>query len=75
MLLDSITKAKNDNNISNQIIYNIIKFTKDTVVQNNKKKYLLALMINITDLLIIVQMEDIGYEDLSGNGRSWIYWL
>ena len=52
VLLDSITKAKNDNNISNQIIYNIIKFTKDTVVQNNKKKYLLALMINITDLLM-----------------------
>ena len=51
LLLDMITRRKNDNNISNQMIYNVIKFTKETIVQNNKKKYKLA-MTNIVDLLM-----------------------
>ena len=56
VLLNKIIASKNDNNISNQIIYNIIKFTKETVVLNNKKKYLLPLMTNIIDLLMFDQV-------------------
>ena len=52
VLFNMIINAKHDNAISNEMIFNIVKFIKDNLIAKNNQVFLLSKLLDINDLLM-----------------------
>ena len=52
ILFNMIINVKHDNVISNEMIFNIVKFIKDNLIAKNNQVFLLSKLLDINDLLM-----------------------
>ena len=52
ILFDTTLKINNDNNISNPMIFNIVKFIKDNLSNINNKEFLISKLTEVNELLM-----------------------
>ena len=57
ILFNMIIDAKNDNNIANSLIFNIVKFIKENLIEHNNLVFLLSKLIDINDLLMFENID------------------